>query len=335
MKRQLRQYLLLLTITLVVGACRPDKIEGPEGPVELPSLEELLRQVPLKIVTDTTFVLRNITSDQELTTNNDMKIYLRQTERLFVNAQTRAPEPCSKCNELKVKVSEVYKTGDVVGRNVPTATSANLLLETGTMTHIQATCDGRTLAIADNYTIQLKVPSPNQISDFTIHHYEPDATPRSGWAGTNSPAIWASWNSVLFPGERKTGYDLLVRKMNWIAPARLIAASNNTFLKVQVGNGNVINQNNTRVFVTFKDNSRTIRGIAQFYVKEGDAPNMFTFDGAPIGTTARVYIISKIGEQFLWKEDDIRQRIQREMSIVSMTPDNIGPTELLEALRAL
>jgi hypothetical protein len=328
--------LLLLTITLAVGACRKDIITPLEGESALLSLDEMLRQIPIKTQTETTFILRKITTDQELTTRNDMKIFLRQTERLFTETQNRSViVPCSQCNELKITVSEVYKTGDIIGRKVPTATSANFLLETGAMVNIQATCDGRSLALADKQFMQLLIPSTNRVDDFMIHHYEPNAKPQSGWNGAGGNPTWTSWNSLLNLGEKVTGYNLLTSKIDWISAARRIGENSNTSIRVQVGNDNVINKDNTRVFVRFTDKGRSINGIAQFNVKEGDAPNMFTFDGAPIGTNARIYIISKIGEQFLWKEHDVRQLVQRDMSIVTVAPDKYGPLALLDALRAL
>jgi hypothetical protein len=331
-----RNLLLLLIITLAVGACRKDIITPPDGDPILLSLDEMLRQIPIKRQTDTTFVLRKITTDQELTTRNNMKIFLRQTERLFTETENRSViVPCSQCNELKITVSEVYKTGDIIGRKVPTATSANFLLETGAMVNIQATCDGRSLALADKQFMQLLIPSTNRINDLMIHHYEPNAKPQSGWNGTGGNPSWTSWNPIPNLGEKVTGYSLLVSKIDWIAAAQRIGENNNTSIRVQVGNDNVINKNNTRVFVTFTDKGRRINGIAQFNVKEGDAPNMFTFDGAPIGMNARIYVISKIGEQFLWKEHDVRQLVQRDMSIVPIAPDKYGPLQLLEALRAL
>lgn len=329
--------LTILALSTLLLSCRPGRDELIDPVVTLVDLDELLRQVPDRSVLDTTFRFMNLRNDATVSTKTGLRILLKQTERLF--AKQDSPTvivPCSKCKDLRIKVLEAYRLGDIIGRAIPTSTPANFMLETSGLVRLEAQCDGTKLALAKDAILQVQIPADKQLAGLDtdplfISYNTPTVsiTAQSGWTITNNPVGWTNWNPA--PATTKIGYDLLTDKMDWLTAARIIGRSSNTTLKVQVGNNNQFTQSNTRVYLLFNK----VNGVAPAYARNPDQANIFAFDGAPIGYEATVVVVAKIDQQFYWKKVNVARTIVRDMPLQTVAPDPVSPETLLKNLREL
>lgn len=307
-------YVLLSTLATVWG-CRKDVEEfHPYTPTQ-EDLGQLLLQVP-SASSHTVFPFGGSIPDTTLTTASGVRVFLADTENLFAD-NSGTPVPCSTCPDLKVEVTTVLSKGDLLARNLPTATTGGQMVESTGVVYLQASCKGAPLQLDKNKGsyIKIQIPAPEVKTGMKVYAGVVDGLSKlTNWEPTTDTAFWAEW--PLSNGNKQTGYELITKQLGWSNCARPVIEQTSSFCVTLPTQFNALN---TRAFLVF-DN---IRALAE--LTGNDTSSQFCFSGAPIGYPVRIVVVSKTGDQYWLVEKpwELGQNTVIPMSPLPMTDNDI------------
>ena len=313
-------YALLSTITLAgMWGCRKDVETFRPYPPTLEAIQQMLQQVP-SASTQTTFTLGGVVQDIELSTPSGVRLFLTDTEHLFVDTDDN-PVPCSTCQTFVVKVTEAIDKSDIIAYGIPTVTIDGELLESGGMVRVDITCDGKELELRSDRKLKIQIPAQNPESDMLVFSGVMQNDTFLGWQNTEQEVFQAIWQVA---GNDQSGYELLSPHLGWINSDRFVNEPTTSFCVDLPPN---FNSENTVAYVVFKN----IRAVAALEI---DLANQkFCYDNAPIGFQVRLVTMSKTADGQYWLGNH-ETEIGSDATVV-MNPQQVGEQQMLDFLKSL
>ena len=319
--RRIFFYTLLSTLVGVWGCRKDAETFRPYGS-SIAEIAQLLSEVPEGATTTVFEFPAGLSVDTVLSTSGGVRVHLTDVDHLFVNANG-GPVAVSSCGALKVVVSEAFRKGDILARNLPTATSGAALLESGGILRVQIFCSGQPLQLSPDRSLKIQITTAqdNLLPDMLVFNavQNPDQT-FAGWENTGQEVYWAGWPT---PQGQKMGYELIVDNLGWINCARPINEQSSLFC---VSLPLAFNADNTQVYAVFK-NQRTVSQMTY-----DPATEKFCLPQAPIGYLVQVVSVTKAGNQY-WlgkKDTEIGNN-----ATVGVNPGESVESEILAFLKGL
>jgi hypothetical protein len=314
-------YFLLLCILLTFG-CRKDTDTFTPYSESITEIKQFLSENVKSANTKTTFYFSRSISDTILTTTNNVRIWLYDTENIFADVAGN-PLPCSTCDDFKVEVTEFLKKSDMLGNDITTATD-NTLWESGGIIKLRITCNNQELRLRTNEYLRVQLPVASEaalMTDMKIY-YGTKQTPDLplNWLESTTFAGGSYWD---FDPNKKWGYDVLSDSLGFIGTAKKITDPSAKFC---VKLAPELNDKNTLVYITFP-------GKNMIAPTEGNFQNQeFCFENMPIGYPVKIITISKVGNRWLLGKKDTETGTN---SRIEALPVEITETDLINFLSSL
>lgn len=319
--RRIFIYILLSTLVGVWGCRKDTETFRPYGS-SIAEIAQLLSQVPGDATVTNFNFPSGLSTDTILSTTEGVRVFLTDVDHLFINASGE-PVAVSTCGALRVEVSAAFKKGDILALGLPTATLSNGLLESGGMVRVRAFCNGQPLQLSADRSLKIQITTAQDAlqPDMLVYGVALNADQTfAGWENTGQDVFWAGWPT---PQGQKMGYELIVKKLDWVNCARPINEQSSQFC---VSLPLAFNADNTEVYVVFKS-QRTVTQLVYDPVLE-----KFCLPEGPIGYFVQVVSVTKAGNQY-WlgnKETEIGN-----LATLSVTPEESTQTEVLAFLKGL
>lgn len=245
----------------------------------------LAEKVP-DAITNTTFVLNNLSTDKVLETPSGSRVYLIDTDHLFADAGSGAVVLCSTCPDLKIEITEVFEKRDILARGLNTISASGALFESGGMIQIKAICNGRILTLLPGRTLKIQLPHTDPQNGYFVFNQTVSTPDDHRWTNSGQEVFKAEWPIT---SGTQTGYEMLVRNLGWAACGRLLTEPTSSFcIALPAG----FADQNTLAYMVFKNQS--IVAPMQFVLAE----NQFCFANAPMGYQIQMVAVSKLGGQY-------------------------------------
>jgi hypothetical protein len=308
-------YALLNALALAgLWSCRKDEDTFTKYPVSSADLMPLLAQIPGP-ATKTTFTLNNLDKDTMLVAPSGIRVFLTDTDNLFVD-QSGNPAACSTCQNFSVEVVEVRKKSDALARALPTTTSGGAMLEGGLMVFVEIRCNGQIWQLAPDRQIKIQLPDSNQTNGLRVYNAEFDNTTFKGWQDASEPVYLADWYSPT-AGETVYGYEIFSRRLGWIFAAQPLVNQTSSFcVELPIG----FSGENTQVYMIVK-NKMAIAAL------QSDTEAVFCFDEAPVGYLVRIVTVSQYAGQYWlgnWETEigvngskDLEPKVKTEQEVLN------------------
>lgn len=304
-----------------VVSCRKDTEQFRDYPNSLADLENLLIQVPDNSRT-TTFVLSGggtVIPDTILTTPGGVRIYLADTDALFREGTSATPLPVSQCQSVRIEVTEVRTKSDLVARGMSTFDDTGALIDCPAAIRLRVRCDNRDVSLMPDRYIKIQVPATQLLPAMRVFN-DIDISEQVKWKQTASEVYWADWFTSGI--QQQTGYELLVRQLDWVCCARKLDVANSTFcLDVQPP----FSPENTRAFLIFTNNQTAVELLPE-------SATRFCTVQVPAGYQVKVVTFSKTGPVYWWGE---KQTETGTDSRLTVNPTEKTELQVLSALRGL
>jgi hypothetical protein len=311
--------LLFLGIFLTVG-CRKDVDTFTPYGDSVPEIKQFLSENIKSTNATTTFYFSRAIPDTILTTPNNVRIWMYDTENIFQDEAGLAV-PCSTCDDLKVEVTEYLKKSDMLANDITTA-SDGTLLESGGMIKLRITCNNLPLKLRTNEYIRVQLPVENEtdlLPAMKTFYGQKNLNTSFNWVDGLKDVYNANWG---FDPNKKWGYDILSDSLGWIGAGKFL---NDTPAKFCVKLESKFNNKNTLVYVTFAGK----RSIAP---TEGSFQDQkFCFENTPIGYPVKIVTISKIGDTWFLGKEDTETGTN---STVNTTPTEVTEGDLVNYLQS-
>lgn len=272
-------------VLLPLCACRKDVDDFKAYAPSTQDLGNLLAEQVPSPTTKTNFTLNLLAADTVLETPNGTLVHLIDTDDLFMDAQTGSPVFCSTCNDLTLEVTEILNKRDIVARGLHTVGDNNMLFESGGMVRVNATCNGRQLALLTDRTIKVLLPNANPQPGYFVFAQAPN--PTEPWQNSQQEVFEAEWH--IAGGEIRNGYEVLVKKMGWSACGKTITDPQSG-LCIELPAG--FADQNTLAYIVFKNQSVV---VPLQYSLSG---SQFCFPNVPEGFQVQLVAMSKLGGQY-------------------------------------
>lgn len=270
----------------------------------------------------TNFTLNFLAADTVLSTAGGVRVHLIDADHLFTDAGGNVV-PMSTCGVLRIEVTEALKKSDFLARNLSTVTTEGELLESGGMVRVRAFCNEQPLQLSPDRTLKVQITTgPDELlPDMSVFEAVYDADQRfTGWQDTGQEAYWANWPT---PSGQKTGYELIVRRLDWAHCSRVVDEQTATFCVTPTPG---FDSENTEVYLVFKSRHTLARLIYD------PAEQRFCLPETPIGYPVEVLTVSKTGPRYWLGRKETETGAG---SVVDVTPGELSESELIAFLKSL
>jgi hypothetical protein len=313
-------YVLLSTLAGALG-CRKDVDVFRPYPPSVDDIRLTLAQVP-DPATRTVFTLNALDRDTVLMTAGGIRIFLTDTEFLFEDALSGAPVPCSSCVTLQAEVIEVMEKGDILARELPSATIQDEPIECAFIVYVKIYCNGRELKPRQDRYVKVQVPASGLLPGLSLWEGVGANGKLTGWsaAANASDVYWANWP---IGNTQVTGYELIAKNLGWLSAAKVLSGQFTSFC-IQMPPG--FDAENSQAFLLLKDNNSVFPLLL-------DPDNeVFCVDGVPSGYPVQLITLSKLGNQFLLgnSESEIGTN-----SKVIVSPQQTTAPEIIQIIKNL
>lgn len=317
---------LFSALWLTQSGCRKDEVSFTTYPSSLGQIDYLLASIPSNNSV-TLFTLNSngqTLRDTVLTTPGGVRVFLIDTDFLFTTEDGSA-QPCKDCNVLKVEVTDVADKSDWLSRRLPAYDPNGVLLDHTRAIRIRVVCDGKALQVAPDRYIKVQLPANGLSGNMSLAYYTPKEAPaEDAWEyGENASVFWAEWSGAGTPATTVSGYELLVRKLGWVAGVRpLPAVAYSTFcisLPLQ------FDAENTLAFIAFD-------GVQTIAEMQPNGQGAVCIDNAPVGYSVRILTVSKAGPVY-WL--GYRETETATDAMLRVTPAEKSEPEIRSAILSL
>jgi hypothetical protein len=309
---------LLIGIFLTIG-CRKDIYTFTPYPDSVGDIKAFLSQNLRSTNATTTFYFSRAIPDTILTTPNNVRVWLSDTENVFQD-ENGATVPCSTCNDLKVEVTEYLKKSDMLGNDVTTASDGKLV-ESGGIINLRITCGNNELRLRPNEYIRVQFPVNSEadlLPNMMIYYGSKPDNSSINWALSTKSVGNSSWG---FDPNINWAYELRSDSLGWIGAARVV---NDPQSKFCIKLDQQFNDKNTLVYVTFDGKNMIAPTLGNFQNQE------FCFENTPIGYPVKIVTISKIGNQWHLGKGSTETGTN---TIVNTTPETVTEADLVTYLK--
>lgn len=275
-----------LFLLCMVG-CRPDVTEFEPYEPSTGAMSAALAQKIPSTTAHQSYTFNNLSSDILLETPNGTRVFFTDTDQLFANASTGSPVLCSTCPDLNVAVTEVFDKSDIIARGLSTVAKNGVIFENGGMLLITVSCNGQALSILPNRTIKVQIPNAATFPDYLVYERDQTVDNDTRWMTSSQAVFQAEW--PLPNGNTRYGYEVLVKKLGWVAAGRPLADPTSLFCTtLPTGFGG----QNTLAYLVFKNK----QAVAPLVFDLGK--NSFCHTQAPAGHLVQVISVSKLGNDY-------------------------------------
>lgn len=276
-----------LLLLLFLAGCRPDVTEFEPYEASTSAMSEALAKKIPSAVAHQSFTFNNLSSDILLEMPNGTRVFFSDTDQLFANASTGSPVLCSTCADLNVAVTEVFDKSDIIARGLSTVAKNGVIFENGGILLITVSCNGQALSILPNRTIKVQMPNVETYPDFLVYERDQAVENDTRWTTSSQAVFEAEW--PLPNGGIRNGYEVLVKKLGWIAAGRPFSDATSYFCTtLPTGFGG----QNTLAYLVFKNK----QAVAPLTFDLGQ--NRFCHSKAPAGHLVQVVSVSKLGNDY-------------------------------------
>lgn len=322
--------LLLCSALLLAGvsSCRKDELTFTPASNTLPALDFFLKLIPEQ-QSQTTFSLDGATlGDTMLLTNSGVRIILTDPNTLFKDADGN-PVPCVDCQNVTLRVTEVFSKGDMPARDINSENPEGILPESAGILHLEAFCDGKPLQILEGRTIKIQIPSasPNLLTDMRIWNAALDTDGAfDHWTMTPDVAYWADWLHPDGSGALIKGYEIYPGSLGWVNCARPLNSTPAGSGQFCVKLSEAFNGENSVCYVAYKNRLILLEAQGQPGSRE------FCFGTVVEGFPIRVLVISKIGAQYYSATFDTESSAN---ATINLNPQAVEAQTLKQTLKSL
>jgi hypothetical protein len=225
---------------------------------------------------------------------------------------TKSNRPCT--GNLTVEILVLRKKGEFLLNNVPTTSLGRLLISGGAV-RIKMSQNGEEVRLARPFTApyRVKFQSASNMPDPAMKLFEgtPEGRFKFDWipmpiVGTTVPVV-RTWTDSS-QGRLSAGFELLLDRFAWINCDKFSGDSTNLTNKFCVALPDTFTNQNTSVFVVFKELNSVVSLIGDGRTKQFCVPT--SYRGLPIGKVVNIVSISTIKERIYISKKEVTIAVQ-------------------------
>ena len=214
---------------------------------------------------------------------------------------TKNNRPCT--GNLTVEILILRKKGEFLLNNVPTTSLGRQLISGGAV-RIKVSQNGDEVKLARPFTAPYKVkfqsasptsdPAMRLFEGTTQGRFKFDWVPISSVSGISDVPFLRTWRDSI-QGRSTAGFELFLDRFSWINCDKFSGDSTNLTNKFCVTLPDTFTNQNTSVFVVFKDINSVISLVGDGKTKQFCVPS--SYRGLPIGKIVNIISISTIKDR--------------------------------------
>ncbi len=214
---------------------------------------------------------------------------------------TKNNRPCT--GDLTVEILVLRKKGEFLLNNVPTTSLGRQLISGGAV-RIKVSQNGEEVKLARpfNGPYKVKFQSTSPTADPAMRLFEGtsegrfkfDWTPISSVAGTSDVPFLRTWRDSV-QGRSTAGFELFLDRFAWINCDKFSGDSTNLTNKFCVALPDTFTNQNTSVFVVFKEINSVVSLVGDGKTKQFCVPNGYR--GLPTGKIVNIISISAVKDR--------------------------------------
>jgi hypothetical protein len=242
---------------------------------------------------------------------------------------TQNNRPCT--GSLKVEVLVLRKKGEFLLNNVPTVSLGRQLISGGAV-QIKVSQNGEEVKLARDISFRIKFQAAGApdaamklFEGKTIGRFQFDWIPLSTTI-PNAPTIrpWADTS------QQGSGYDLFLDRFSWINCDKFSGDSTSLTNKFCVALPDTFTNQNTSVFVVFKDINSVVSLSGNGATKQFCVPSGYR--GLPIGKVVNIISISTIKERIYVGKKEVTITANSVQTVVPTLTTKVAAKELITNL---
>jgi hypothetical protein len=300
--------LVLICFTLV--QCRKDKIEFLPYGSQTDAIASLLSQAidPLHV---TEIPLQNPTNPNYTETSQiGSRIMLNNINQLFQDDQSQDVN-CATCAQLKIKITEALTNSQMIAHGLTSQINAN---SSGAV-KLEVSCDGRPLRLKPGASIQVEVPSQQNIDGMLIYNGNLDAAGKlTDWINTN--------DTLYRYVQAGQGYQFKISQLGWVVGFYPITGNTQT---ICLDLDKKYNEENTLAYLVIDGYQATVK------LSFDRLTDRFCITDVPKNQTGKLVLVAKVGDQ--WESETLS--INTSNASFTIVPATKTDQEIVQAIKAL